>query len=207
MSAENSQLAIIFDLGGVLIDWNPRHLYRKLFAGDEAAMERFLAEVCSQEWNVKQDAGRLFSEAVEELTLQHPHHEGLIRAWIERWPETVAGAIEPTVEVLAELRERGYALFALSNWSAETFHHARERFEFLAWFEDIVISGEVKLIKPDPQIFALLLERIGRPAGECLFIDDSETNVLVAQQLGFRTVHFQSAELLRAELRRMGILP
>lgn len=198
--------AAVFDLGGVLVDWNPRHLYRKLFAGDEEAMERFLAEVCTQEWNLRQDMGRPFAEAIEELSGRHPEHEPLIRAWFERWPETVGGAIEPAVEVVAELKRRGRPLYALSNWSAETFHHARRMFDFLAWFDDIVISGEVGLVKPDPRLFEYFLERTGREAAECLFVDDSRANVEAARALGFRAVHFRSAEQLREELRRTGLL-
>lgn len=207
MELTQPAVAVIFDLGGVLIDWNPRYLYRKLFPGDETAMEKFLTEVCSQEWNSKQDAGRPFSEAIDELVVRHPDQKALIRAWVERWPETIGGPIVATVKVLEELKEEGYPLFALSNWSAETFHYARQRFEFLAWFNEIVISGEVKMAKPHRQIFEFTLERIGRQAGQCLFIDDTEKNISAARQLGFQTLYFQSAELLRSELCRLGILP
>jgi 2-haloacid dehalogenase len=206
MSANGKDPALVFDFGGVLIDWNPRHLYRKLFPGDEAAMERFLAEVCTQDWNERQDAGRPFAEAVAELVGLHPQHEPLIRAFHERWPETVAGDIPGTVEVLAELREAGYPLFALSNWSAETFRLARPRFAWLEWFEAIVISGELKLLKPDPRIFEAVLERAGRRAAQCLFVDDSAANVEAAGRLGFDTVRFESPARLREELARRGIL-
>jgi 2-haloacid dehalogenase len=206
MNLVNSKSAIIFDLGGVLIDWNPRYLYRRLFRGDETAVEKFLTEICSPEWNAKQDAGRPFSEAIEELFTRYPEQEALILAWVDYWPEMMGGAIELTVEILAELKERGYPLFALSNWSAETFPHARERFEFLSWFDTVVVSGEVKLVKPDRRIFELLLEKIGWQASQCVFIDDAEKNVSVARQLGFQTIHFQSAELLRSELCRLGLL-
>ena len=135
--------AIIFDLGGVLVDWNPRHLYRKLFDGDEEAMEAFFAEVGFFDWNLQMDAGRPFEEGVAELVALHPLHETRIRAFHEQWPESVAGAIEGTVEVLARLRELGFPLFALSNWSAETFHHAEARFGFLGWFDGIVLSGDL----------------------------------------------------------------
>ncbi|MGH6944760.1 MAG: HAD family hydrolase [Geminicoccaceae bacterium] len=198
---------VVFDLGGVLIDWNPRHLYRKLFDGDDAAMERFLAEVCTSEWNVRQDAGRPFAEAVAELVQRHPDRRTLIEAYHLRWPEMVAGPIKGSVEILAELREAGYELHALTNWSAETFALTRPRFDFLTWFESILVSADVGLIKPDPRIFELLLERIGRNAGECLYIDDSARNVAAAEALGFDAIHFRNADLLRSDLVRRGLLP
>ncbi len=144
---------ILFDLGAVLIDWNPRHLYRPLFKGDEAAMERFLGEIVPPSWNHEIDAGRPFADAVAERVRAFPDHAGLIALWKDEWPAMLRAAIPGSVEILAELRGRGYRLYALTNWSAETFPIARERFEFLDWFEDIVVSGEVKLAKPDPRIF------------------------------------------------------
>jgi 2-haloacid dehalogenase len=203
----NSKQAIVFDLGGVLIDWNPRHLYRKLFNGDEDAMERFLAEICTPEWNAMQDEGRPFAAATEELVSRHPQQAGLIRAFFDRWPEMVAGAIEQTVEILAELRGAGRALYALSNWSAETFPHARERFEFLGWFDCAVISGEIGLVKPNREVFDFLLGKSGRRAEECVFIDDSPANVAAAREIGFDAIHFHSPRRLRDELMSRGILP
>ena len=203
----NSKQAIVFDLGGVLIDWNPRHLYRKMFNGDEEAMERFLAEICTPEWNARQDAGRPFAAATEELVSRHPEQAGLIRAFFDRWPEMVAGAIEQTVEILTELKGAGRALYALSNWSAETFPHARERFEFLGWFDCAVISGEIGLVKPNREVFDFLLEKAGRRAEECVFIDDSPANTAAARDLGFDAIHFRSPRQLRDELINRGILP
>jgi 2-haloacid dehalogenase len=202
---QNRKPAVVFDLGGVLVDWNPRYLYRKLIE-DEAAVERFLAEVCTPEWNLKQDAGRPFAEAVEELIVQYPDQHELIRAYHLRWEETVGGPIEGTVEILAELKRAGYMVAALSNWSAETFPVARRRFDFLNWFDVAVISGEVKMVKPDPRIFELLLEKLGRRAEECVYIDDVEANVRAARELGFRAIHFTSPDRLREELKRMEIL-
>ena len=150
---------VIFDLGGVLIDWNPRHLYRKLFPGDEAAMEHFLAHVCNDAWNVQQDAGRGFAEAVALLKKEHPAKTGLIDAYWERWVEMLAGPINDTVDILALLRERRVPLYALTNWSAETWPVARPLFPFLDWFDGIVVSGQERMAKPDPRIFRLLLER------------------------------------------------
>jgi 2-haloacid dehalogenase len=202
---QNRKPAVVFDLGGVLVDWNPRYLYRKLVE-DEEAVEKFLAEVCTPEWNLKQDAGRPFAEAVEELIVQYPDQHELIRAYHLRWEETIGGPIAGTVEILAELKRAGYMVAALSNWSAETFPVARRRFDFLNWFDVTVISGEVKMVKPDPRIFELLLERLGRRAEECVYIDDVEANVRAARELGFRAIHFTSPDRLREELKRMEIL-
>jgi 2-haloacid dehalogenase len=196
----NSKQAVVFDLGGVLIDWNPRHLYRKMFDGDEEAMERFLSEICTSEWNARQDEGRPFAEATEELVTRHPEQAEFIRAFFDRWPEMIGGAIEQTVGILDELKGTGYKIYALSNWSAETFPHARKRFGFLDWFDFIVISGEIGLVKPSQEIFEVLLEKIGRRAEECVFIDDSPTNVIAARTLGFNAIHFCSPRQLRDEL-------
>jgi 2-haloacid dehalogenase len=198
--------AVVFDIGGVLIDWNPRHLYRKLFNGDEAAMEHFLATVCTQEWNEHNDRGRPLAEGVALLTAEHPHHAELIAAFVSRWPETIAGAIEGTVEVLAELKQYGKAVYALSNWSAETFPMARPRFEFLSWFDGMVISGEEGLIKPDPRIFEVLCERYELRPGTTVFVDDIAANVEAAQALGFRAIHFLDPVELRAALVDLGVL-
>lgn len=197
---------IIFDLGAVLIDWNPRYLYRQLFAA-ETAMEAFFAEVGLAEWNAQQDAGRPFAEAVALLSAQYPHHAAHIHAFWERWPEMVGGAIAGTVEIMRELRAREHRLFALSNWSAETYPHAAARFEFLQWFEYVALSGRLKLVKPQPEIYTHLQERIARPAAECLFIDDSPGNVEAARQQGWQAIHFTTPEALRIELVERGVLP
>jgi len=197
--------AVVFDLGGVLIDWDPRYLYRTLFDGDDGAMETFLSEVVTQEWNGHQDAGRPWSEAIEVLARQHPERRDLIAAFWERWPEMLGGAIDDTVAILAELRAAGVRVFALSNWSAETFPRARPRFPFLDWFDGIVISGEVRLVKPDPRIFRHLLETHGLAAERTVFVDDSETNVAAAVALGMTGIHFAGAEALRRELRSLGL--
>ncbi|MBI1765174.1 MAG: HAD family phosphatase [Acidobacteria bacterium] len=196
---------LIFDLGAVLIDWNPRYLYRQFFA-DEATMEAFFAEVGLSEWNAQQDAGRPFAEAIALLAAQYPHHAAHIHAFWERWPEMLGGALEGTVEIMRELRARGHRLFALSNWSAETYPHAAARFEFLQWFEYVALSGRLKLVKPQPEIYAHLQERIARPAAECLFIDDSLANVEAAWQCGWQAIHFTTPGALQVELVRRGIL-
>jgi 2-haloacid dehalogenase len=196
----DSKQAVVFDLGGVLIDWNPRHLYRKIFDGDEEAMERFLSEICTSEWNARQDEGRPFAEATEELVTRHPEQAEFIKAFFDRWPEMIGGAIEQTVEILDELKRTGYKIYALSNWSAETFPHARKRFAFLDWFDFTVISGEIGLVKPSREVFDFLLEKTGRRAEECVFIDDSTANVIAARALGFDAIHFCSPLQLRDEL-------
>ena len=196
---------VVFDLGGVLIDWDPRHLYRQLF-DDPDEMESFLAEVTTAEWNAHQDAGRPWAEAIEVLVAEHPERRELIEAFHRRWPEMLAGEIPGTVAVLAELRAAGARLVALSNWSAEMFPFARERFDFLAWFEGIVISGEVGLNKPDPRIFEYLVGRFRIEPSAAFFVDDSPVNVAAARALGFRAHRFTDATGLRLELVRLGLL-
>ena len=196
---------VVFDLGGVLIDWDPRHLYRQLFE-DPDEMESFLAEVTTAEWNAHQDAGRPWAEAVDSLVTVHPERRELIEAFQRRWPEMLAGEIPGTVDVLAELRAAGVRLLALSNWSAETFPVARERFDFLAWFEEIVISGDVGVNKPDRRMFDHLTEHFGVEPPAALFIDDSSANVDAAKALGFGVIQFTDATALRRELTRLGLL-
>jgi 2-haloacid dehalogenase len=197
--------AVVWDLGGVLIDWDPRYLYRSLFE-DEAEMEQFLANVTTPEWNRAQDAGRPWAEAIEELALRHPEQRDLIAAYWERWHETLGDAHAETVEVLSELRATGIRQFALTNWSGETFPVARPHFGFLEWFEGIVVSGDERLIKPDPAIFRLVVERYDLEPATTVFIDDQPDNVSAAGDLGFLAIRFVDAASLRAELRRLGLL-
>jgi 2-haloacid dehalogenase len=196
---------VVFDLGGVLIDWDPRYLYRRL-AADEEVIEFFLNNICHPSWNEQQDAGRSFEEAVAERIAAHPEHEAWIRLYYERWEEMLGGAIEGTVEVLAELKARGYPLFALTNWSAETFPRACELYPFLGWFDGVVVSGRVKLIKPHPEIYEHLLEEHGIRAEESVFIDDRLPNVETARRLGFHGIVFEGPDQLRRDLRALGIL-
>jgi 2-haloacid dehalogenase len=197
---------VVFDFGGVLLDWNPRHLYRKLFAGDEAAMESFLANVCTPTWNERQDAGRSFADAVAELLPRHPDQAALIAAYGQRFDEMIAGPIEGTVEILAELKQSGVPRYGLTNWSAETYHPQRRRFAFLSWFDGIVVSGEEGVIKPDPRIFRILLERYRIAPEEAVFIDDNPGNVAAATALGLHGIHFRSPEALRSELVSLELL-
>jgi 2-haloacid dehalogenase len=205
-----SPAVAVFDLGGVLIDWNPRHLYRKVFGDDEAAMEHFLATVCTQAWNECQDAGRSLAEAIVMLCAEHPDKRALIEAWSLRFDEMMAGPIHGTVDILAALRERGVPLYALSNWSAETYPVAERRFNFLTWFRGVLISGREGMKKPDPRIFTLLLERFGFVADDAVYIDDSPHNVAAAEALGIRAVRFTGPETgppaVRQALAAMGLL-
>ncbi len=196
---------VIFDLGNVLIAWDPRLLYRQLIR-DEAQMEWFLREVCNGAWNEQQDAGRPWAEATALLRASFPEHAQLIDAYRLRWEETLGGAIDETVAVLAELKARGVRLLALTNWSHETFPIARQRFAFLQWFEGIVVSGEERLIKPDARIYQRLLERYGVDPAGALYIDDSARNVAAAEALGMRGWWFRGADGLRNELVTLGLL-
>jgi len=203
--AEAAQ-AVVFDLGGVLLDWNPRHLYRKLFGGDEQAMEAFLADVCTQEWNRRQDAGRSFAEGAALLKAAHPEKAALIDAFGARFDEMVAGPIAGSVEILAELYMRGTPLYALTNWSTETYASVPTRFPFLAWFRGVVVSGEAKVIKPDPRIYHLLSERFGLEPRTTVYIDDGVHNVDVGRALGFIAIHYTTPSALRRELARLRLL-
>ncbi len=198
--------AIIFDFGGVLLDWDIRHLYRKFFRENTAAMERFLEEIEFPEFNFLQDRGRPFAEATADLIPKFPHYADLIRAYDERWEETVNGPIQGTIDILRMLKQAGFPLYGLTNWSAEKYPIISTRYEFMDWFDHILVSGFVKLAKPEPAIFALALETIQRPAEECIFIDDSEKNIQAARQLGFQAIRFTAPEQLQAELAQKGLL-
>jgi len=197
--------AIVFDLGGVLIEWNPRHLYRKLNR-DDRAIEEFLLEVDFHGWNAAMDRGTPMADGVEQLKRQFPHRAEWIDAWMHRWRESLVGPIPGTVAILEELRAAGLQLLALSNWNADTFAAVRGDYPFLRYFEHIVLSGEERVTKPDPEIFQRLLARSGRRAEECIFIDDVAANVAAAQSLGFDAIQFRSPRELRGELGRRRIL-
>ena len=196
---------IVFDLGGVLIDWNPRYLYRQMIL-DEAAMEKFLTEVCTPDWNAQQDGTRTFAEGIALLVEQHPEQRALIEAYFTRWPEMVSGAVEGTVHILREVIAARHRVCALSNWSRETYPHAEKRFDFLHWFEFIALSGRLGFMKPDRQIFDYVTEKSGIAAAQCLFIDDAIGNVKAARDLGWQAIHFTSPEALRTELIQRELL-
>ena len=195
----------VFDLGGVLIDWNPRHLYRKLFE-HEADMEHFLENICTTEWNQQQDAGRSFAQACAALKLEHPSNAEMIDAWFERFDEMIAGPITGTVDILSELREREVSIYALSNWSAETFPFAQRRFEFLQWFRAIFLSAEVRLFKPDPRIFKRFCETFALRPEQIVYIDDLQHNVEAARRIGMHGIRFSDPASLREELVQFGLL-
>jgi len=197
---------IVFDFGGVLLDWNPRNLYRRFF-DDPRRMEEFLSEIHFAEWNHEQDKGRPFAEGVAELSARFPQHAGLIRLYYERWEESVSGLIPGSVEILRQLKAGGrHRLYGLSNWSAETFPIARRKYDVFDLLDGYVISGQVGLAKPDPAIFHYLAERLGCLPSACLLIDDSLPNIETARWLGFQTILFRSAEQLGEALMGMGLL-
>ncbi len=195
---------VVFDVGNVLIRWDPRNLYRKLIR-DPAEMERFLAEVCTDDWNLEQDRGRNWADAIAERVALFPRHASLIRAYSERWHEMVPGEVEGTVSILESLRAADVPLFAITNFSAEKFAEAQQRFAFLGGFRDVVVSAHERLLKPEPAIYRVLLDRNGLDAGRCLFIDDSARNVRGAEAVGMRAHHFRDASGLAAELRSLNL--
>lgn len=198
---------VLFDLGGVLIDWDPRRLYRKLFKS-EAVMEVFLATVCTPAWNLELDRGRPFAEAVAELVEEHPAQREAIEAYRSRWIEMIGGPIAPTVTLLDALVAKGAKLRALTNWSAETFPLVRDAapYRFLDHFETIYVSGELRMIKPESDIFHHVLDDTALEPARILFIDDSAANIRAADQLGFATHRFSGADGLGVDLRRRGLL-
>ena len=197
---------IIFDLGNVLIDWNPKYVFDKLF-DDEDRKKYFFENICTMEWNEAQDAGRPIKEATEELVAQYPEWKEYIAAYYGKWTEMLGGPIHDTVEIFKTLKQSGrYKLYALTNWSAETFPYALEMYEFLHWFDGRVVSGEEKMRKPHPEFYQVLLDRFDVRAEEALFIDDSVRNIQAAEKIGIKTIHFTSPEQLRNELVQQGFL-
>ncbi len=196
---------IVFDLGGVMIDWEPRHLYRKIFTSAEE-MEWFLTQVFTPQWNMQQDAGRPFAEATALLKKQYPDYAPQIDAYFTRWNEMLGGEIKGTVALWQELKNKGYRLYALTNWSAETFPIAQSKYEFFRQMDGIVVSGKEKLVKPDPVIYTRLLERFNLRASNCVFIDDNPANVAAAAHLGFDGIRFENPVQLRMELAKRELL-
>ncbi len=197
---------IVFDFGGVLLDWNPRNLYRRYF-DDPRRMEEFLAEIHFSEWNHEQDKGRPFAVGVAELSRRFPQHAQLIRLYHERWEDSVSGLIPGSVEIVRRLKAAGRRLYGLSNWSAETFPIAQRKYgQVFDLLDGYVISGQVGLAKPDPAIFRYLAEKVRCQPGECLFIDDHQPNIDAARGVGYQAILFRSAEQLGDELRMMGLM-
>ena len=197
--------AIVFDFGGVLIEWSPYYLYRKLLPSDEAVKE-FLEEINFSGFNKKLDAGYSFSRMKEELLIEYPLKQELVRAFFERWDECTGEAIQPTVDLMLEVKAAGYPVYGLSNWSHETFPKLMHRYPFLPQLDDYLLSGIAGVAKPDEEIFRIFLHRIGRSAEECVFIDDAAINIEAARRLGFTGILFASAPQLRADLALHGIL-
>lgn len=196
---------IIFDLGGVLIDWNPEYVFSKLIP-DSEKRQYFFDHICTHEWNIEQDAGRSLADATDLLLAQWPEWEFEIRAYYGRWEEMLGGPLHDTVDLLRELRDQqAHRLLALTNWSAETFPVALERYEFLHWFEGIVVSGTEKTRKPFTDIYEILLDRYKVTPERAVFIDDSLKNVQGAEFLGINGIHFQGAAPLRDALRNLGV--
>ena len=195
---------IIWDLGAVLIDWNPRHLYKKLGKTDEE-IEWLLQNVMTHEWNHQMDAGKPFDEGVAELSAKFPEHREMIEAYWNRWPEMITGTIEDTVDILNQLDQKGLPMYALTNWSHETIGFVTH-YDFFKKFQGMLVSGEEKLAKPDPVFFQLLLNRFNIEPTTALFIDDNAANIETAQNMGIQTVHFKSAKVLKERLIEMKIL-
>ncbi len=197
--------AVVFDIGGVLIDWDPRHLYRKLF-DDEREMERFLSEVCTLEWHAAHDRGVPFAQSSAGLLAAHPEQAELIMAWEQRSEEMDRGEITGTVEILEELLDRPVPVYALTNMERETYPRRLRRFPFLRRFAGTVVSAHEGLAKPDPELFRRMLERFGLRPETTLMIDDSTANLQTAERLGMQTIHFTSPAALRARLRQLQLL-
>lgn len=195
---------VVFDLGGVLIDWDPRYAYRQM-GGTEEQIEHFLEHVATSDWNHQFDAGRPFAEGIAERKERFPEHAEWLDAWWDKWPDMLGGPIDGTVEVLRELRDADVPLYALTNWSHETFPIARERFDVLGWFRGIVVSGEVEVAKPDDAIYHHLADDFGLVPAETVFIDDTAANVEAARRLGFQAVLFTSPDALRQQLAALGL--
>ena len=197
---------IVFDFGGVLIDWNPRYLYRSYFAGDEERMEWFLQNVCTYPWNIQMDGGKPFAEGVAELTAQHPEWAEAIGVYHTRWAEMIGGEVEGTASLIKRLKAAGYRVFGLTNWSMETYPLIRDNYEVFSLFEGVVVSGEEHLLKPDEKIYRCLLERYSLEAAESVFLDDNADNVAGAEAVGMEAVRFVDAQQAEAELKnRFGI--
>lgn len=197
---------IIFDLGGVLIDWNPHYMYKKIIP-DDNERNWFIDNICTLDWNEKQDGGRTINEAVEELLLLHPSHKEYILAYYSRWEEMLNGPITGTVDIFKKIKEKNFfKVYALTNWSAETFPRALELYDFLHWFDGRVVSGEEKTRKPFKEIYDIILTRFNLLPAETIFIDDNMRNIKAAEELGIISIHFTSPESLHSELIKHNIL-
>ena len=196
---------IVFDFGGVLIDWNPRYLYQKIFEKG-AEMEYFLSQICTPYWNEQMDIGRTFHEAIKELVSFYPHYIKEINAYYDRWPEMISGPIEGTPQTLHDLKHEENNLYGLTNWSAETLPLIRDKYNFFSLFDGIVVSGEERCTKPDSKIYQILIDRYKIQPENAIFIDDNIHNINTASLLGFKVIHFANDQMLRNALREFGLL-
>lgn len=195
---------IIFDLGGVLIDWNPEYVYLDVFNGDKKKMNWFFKTICTEKWNLNQDAGYPLEKATNDLIKLYPKHKSHIEMYYGRWEEMLGGEIKKSVWILKKLISQ-FEVYALTNWSNETFPVALKRFKFLYLFKDIIVSGKEKLIKPDPKIFELATIRFKIKPSETIFIDDNLNNIITAKKMNFITHHFKNPEKLIIDLNKYGI--
>jgi 2-haloacid dehalogenase len=203
LSFMNKIDTIVFDLGGVLIDWNPDYVFSKVFSTEEE-MQWFYENICTSAWNEEQDAGKSLQQATEELVQKFPGHEKNIRMYYGRWEEMLGGPIHEMVEILKHLKHKtNYRLYALTNWSAETFPVALNRYEFLHWFHGRLVSGEEKTRKPFKEIYELLISRFNIIPSKAIYIDDNVRNLFPAKDLGFQVIHFQSSIQFRHELKNI----
>jgi 2-haloacid dehalogenase len=202
----NNINTLIFDFGGVLIDWNPSYVFLKEFRGNQDEMSHFLNTICSWEWNENQDAGYSLDKATEERVAMYPEYESLIRMYYGRWEDMLGYEHTDTVELLKTYKDNGtYRLIGLTNWSHETFPVALERFDFLSWFDGIVVSGTEKMKKPDDRIYNLTLDRYKVMPENAVFIDDKLENVHAATKLGMHGIHFTTAAKLKRNLETLGV--
>lgn len=197
--------SVIFDFGGVLLDWNPYYLFRKVMVND-TEIAKFLQDVDFYAWNVEFDKGYPFHQGIADMAAKYPQYARLIQILDERWLETIGSPFDETIELVKQVKASGYRVFGLSNWSEVKFNDVRPLYDFFNLFEDMVISGYEKIAKPDPRIYQLLIERNHLNPDECLYIDDSETNIKAGRLVGLNTIQYQSSPLLREELQAYGIL-
>lgn len=196
--------AIIFDFGNVLVKWDARNLYKRFFS-DLGAVDSYLEEIRFHEWNALQDAGRPFKEGIAELSKQFPQYTKLIEAYDIYWEESISDTIIETVQIVRSLKQAGWNLYLLRNFSVEKFNLIQNRYKFLQFFDDMIISGEHRLVKPDPAIFEFTMRRIARKAGECLFVDDSLSNIEAARKIGMQVIHYQDPKQLSKALNKLSI--
>lgn len=193
---------IVFDFGGVLLDWNPRHMYRAFFP-NEADMEYFLSNICTDAWNAEQDRGRSFSDGIRLLQSQYPDYQEAIHLYSEKWEDMLKGELPESTKLLRELKEQKYALYGLTNWSKEKIQIAYRKYDFFALFDGIVVSGVEELIKPDKRIYKVLLDRYGLQAEQSVFIDDNAANIQAAGELGFKVILFDNISNVRKQLTEL----